>query len=130
MKDVNKVILVGRLGADPVQKETQSGKSMCRFSVATRIQSDPERTEWHRVVVWGNSAQPCAKYLHKGDLVYLEGSLRSHKFVTDDDETRMIHEIHAYKVNFLSLKREEAADETMETDEAEESLQVEEAAAR
>lgn len=105
MKDVNKVILVGRLGMDPVRKETRSGSFVCRFSVATRIPGERELTEWHRIVVWGPMSETCEKYLRKGDLVYLEGAIRTYRFTNEEQEAKVLFEVHASEISFLSPKR-------------------------
>ena len=107
MKDVNKMILVGRLGAEPVQRETKSGKSLVQFPVATsRVNSQKEQeTQWHRIVVWGKQAENCRQYLEKGQAVYIEGSLKTRKFMGKDGVEKTLHEIHADEVNFLSKSK-------------------------
>ena len=79
---VNKVILVGNLGKDPEVHNTQAGSKIVSFTLATsETWTDKasgerkERTEWHRVVVWGKLAELCGKYLAKGRQVYVEGRL-------------------------------------------------------
>lgn len=80
---VNKVILVGHLGADPELRYTANGTAVARFRIATtetftdRSGARQERTEWHRIVVWGKLAEICGQYLSKGKLVYIEGRIRS-----------------------------------------------------
>ncbi len=107
MKDVNKLILVGRLGAEPVQRETKSGKRVVQFPLATaRMNSQKEQeTQWHRVVVWGKQAEMCQQYLDKGQTVYVEGILKSRKYTTQGGEERTAYEVHADEVNFLSKAR-------------------------
>src|SRR5262245_52429514 len=79
---VNKVILVGNLGADPDMRYTPSGQGVCELRVATsdswtdKNGQRQERTEWHRVIVWGKRAEVCSKYLAKGRQVYVEGRLQ------------------------------------------------------
>ena len=74
---INKVLLIGRLGQDPELKYTPSGTPVCNFSLATsenwadKNGQKQERTEWHRVVVWGKLAELCNKYLAKGRQAYL-----------------------------------------------------------
>ena len=74
MSGVNKVIIVGRLGSDPEVKTVSSGQTVCRLSVATsenwtdRDGQRQERTEWHRVVIWGKMAEVCGQHLSKGSL--------------------------------------------------------------
>jgi single-strand DNA-binding protein len=108
MGSVNKVILVGNLGADPELKYTPSNRPLCNLSVATNeVFKDKggqrqERTEWHRVTVWGEQAESCSKYLAKGRSVYIEGRLQTRSW---DDKTdgkkRYSTEIVAERVVFL-----------------------------
>lgn len=80
---VNRVILVGNLGADPELRYTASGMAVAKFRIATsetytdRQGTRQERTEWHRVTAWGKLAEICGQYLSKGRLVYIEGRIRS-----------------------------------------------------
>ncbi len=126
MKDINKVILVGRLGGDPVQKETRSGIPVVSFSLATsrRVkgqeagspvedgqgmgersaessQEFQEETQWHRVISWGRQGEACAQYLKKGQPVYVEGFFRSRNYSGKDGTARTSFEVHAEKVSFL-----------------------------
>lgn len=108
MSGVNKVILVGRLGADPEIRYTQAGQGMCRFNMATsetwndKEGQRKERTEWHRVVVWGKMATVCGEYLKKGRQVYVEGRLQTRSW---EDKTtgakRYTTEVVAATVQFL-----------------------------
>lgn len=114
MKDVNKVILVGRLGADPVQRETKNGMSVVHFPVATSFRVKPkegvdgeipearsEETQWHRIVAWGKQGEVCAQYLKKGQSVFIEGVLKTRKFEGKDGNERLSVEVHADNVSFL-----------------------------
>ena len=114
MKDVNKIILVGRLGSDPVARETKSGISVVNFSVATsrKLKSEGteegaevgtalEETQWHRIVAWGKQGEICSQYLRKGQPVYIEGSVRTRKFESKDGAERIAFEVHAESVSFL-----------------------------
>jgi single-strand DNA-binding protein len=80
---VNKVILIGRLGADPEIRYTPSGAEVANFRIATsemwtnKNGEKEERTEWHRIVAWRNLAKICGEYLSKGRLVYIEGKIRT-----------------------------------------------------
>ncbi len=104
---VNKVIIVGRLGQDPELKYTPSGAAVCNFSVATsenwsdRDGQRQERTEWHRIVVWGKQAENCNQYLAKGRQVYLEGSLQTRSWEAKEGGKRYTTEIIARTVQFL-----------------------------
>jgi single-strand DNA-binding protein len=105
---VNKVILIGNLGADPDMRHTQSGASVCELRLATnRTWTDKnnqkqEEVEWHRVVCWAKLAERCAKYLRKGSSIYLEGRLRTRKWETKDGDDRYTTEVIANDVQFLS----------------------------
>jgi single-strand DNA-binding protein len=86
MGSINKVILIGNLGADPELKYTPSSRALCNLRVATtEVFKDKsgvkqERTEWHRVTVWGDQAENCSKYLAKGRSVYIEGKLQTRSY--------------------------------------------------
>ena len=103
---VNKVILVGNLGADPEMKNFDSGTVMARISLATtlvyrdRDQNKQERTEWHRVILWQKLAEIAEKYLKKGDQVYIEGSLRTRSY-EQDGQTKYITEIRGDNMTML-----------------------------
>lgn len=91
MASVNKVILIGNLGATPELKYLPSGQAVCTFSLATTEKwndkggQTQERTEWHSVEVWGKQAEACGKYLDKGRSVYVEGQIRTDSW--EDKET-------------------------------------------
>src|SRR5512132_2422226 len=98
---VNKVILVGHLGADPDMRYTPSGRGVCELRVATSERWNDkngqrqERTEWHRVVVWGKKAEVCSKYLSKGRQVYVEGRLRTRSWEDKEGNKRYTTEVVA-----------------------------------
>lgn len=106
-RGVNKVILVGNLGADPEMKYTPSGTPICTFRLATsetfkdRDGNQQERTEWHRVVAWSKLAEICGQYLAKGRQVYIEGSIRTRSWDDNDGNKRFMTEIVARDVQFL-----------------------------
>lgn len=107
MAGVNKVIVVGRLGADPEVKNISPEQTVARLSVATseswndRNGQKQERTEWHRIVVWGKLAELCGKYLSKGRQVYLEGKLQTRSWEDDQGVKKYTTEIVANTVQFL-----------------------------
>ncbi len=109
---VNKVILVGRLGADPEKLVTGSGKTVTKFNVATsEVWRDgggqkQERTEWHKIVVWGAQAENCAQYLAKGRQVYLEGRIQTRQWDDKEGNKRYTTEVVAQRVQFLGSKGE------------------------
>jgi single-strand DNA-binding protein len=94
MASVNKVILIGNLGRDPEIRYTQSGEPIANFTLATNeVWNDKsgqkqERTEWHRVEVFGKTAQVVRDYLTKGRQVYLEGSIRYEEWTDKDGNKR------------------------------------------
>src|SRR5271167_3381085 len=104
---VNKVILVGRLGQNPEVRYTPSGAAVANFSVATneswtdKSGQKQERTEWHKVVVWGKLAELCAQYLAKGRQCYLEGRLQTRQWQDKDGQTKYTTEVQAQTVQFL-----------------------------
>lgn len=104
---MNKVILIGRLGADPEITSTQNGTKVANLRLATneswkdKAGAQQERTEWHRVVVFGKLAELCGSYLSKGRQVCVEGSLRTRKWEDKDGQTRSTTEIVASSVHFL-----------------------------
>lgn len=113
MASVNKVIILGNLGKDPELRKAGS-QAVCNFSVATsdrwtdKNSGQPqERTEWHRIVVWGKQAENCAKYLQKGRSVYIEGRLQTREYPDPKDATqkRYSTEIVASAVQFIGSGR-------------------------
>lgn len=104
---VNKVIVLGRLGQDPELKYTPNGSAVCNFTVATsdswtdKSGQKQEKTEWHRVVVWGKLAELCNQYLSKGKQVYLEGSLQTRSWDDKQGQKRYTTEVLAKTVQFL-----------------------------
>ena len=107
MIGVNKVNLLGNLGADPETKKTASGQNITLFNLATsnawtnREGQRQEHTEWHRIVVWGKLAETCAEYLSKGRKVYIEGRLQTRSWEDDKGQKRYTTEIVANQVLFL-----------------------------
>lgn len=116
MAGVNKVIIIGRLGADPELKTVTGGQSVCRLSVATsenwtdREGQKQERTEWHRVVVWGKLAELCGKYLTKGRQAYIEGRLQTRSWEDQQGQKKYTTEVVANTVQFLSSGGEQRQD--------------------
>lgn len=106
MGSVNKVILVGNLGADPELKYTPTNRALCNLRIATtEVYKDKggqrqEKTEWHRVTVWGDSATNCSKYLAKGRSVYIEGRLQTRSY-DKDGQKHYATDVVADRVVFL-----------------------------
>jgi single-strand DNA-binding protein len=107
MAGVNKVILIGNLGRDPELRYTQSGQPVANFTMATTDRwNDPsgekkEKTEWHRIVVWGKQAEVAGEYLRKGRPVYIEGSLQTREWVDRDGNKRYTTEVRAQRLQLL-----------------------------
>jgi single-strand DNA-binding protein len=115
--NLNKVHLIGRLGGDPVMRTTQSGTKVANISIATQdfIKNKNEsETTWHRVVIWGKSAEFCGQYLKKGDAVYIDGTMKVRKFETSEGKMNYIHEIHSLKVQRLGYRRDKNQNEQAE----------------
>ncbi len=106
-RGVNKVILIGNLGADPELKYTASGTPVCTFRLATsetfkdREGNQQERTEWHRIVAWAKLGEIAAQYLSKGRQVYIEGSIRTRSWEDQSGERKYMTEIVARDIQFL-----------------------------
>ncbi|MFZ0430237.1 MAG: single-stranded DNA-binding protein [Acidobacteriota bacterium] len=107
---VNRVFLIGRLGRDPEIRYTQSRQAVANFSLATTerwADSDgkrQERTEWHRIVVWGKLAEICGQYLKKGRLVFIEGRLQTRDWDDRDGNKRQTTEIVASNMQMLESR--------------------------
>lgn len=104
---MNKAIIIGNLGADPVKRFTQSGSAVTNFSLATSEKwTDKngelqENTEWHKIVVFGKQAESCEKYLSKGRPVCVEGKIQTNEWEDKDGNKRYTTEIVAQSVKFL-----------------------------
>ena len=107
MAGVNKAILVGNLGRDPELRQTPNGQSVVNFTLATsetwtdKSGERVERTEWHRIVAWGRTAEMCNQYLSKGRTVYVEGRIQTREWEDKDGNKRYTTEINANTVNFI-----------------------------
>lgn len=111
MAGVNKVILIGNLGRDPELRYTQNGQAVVNFTLATSENwtdkggERVERTEWHRIVVWGKVGELCAQYLAKGRTVYIEGRIQTREWEDKEGNKRQTTEINAQTVQFLGGPR-------------------------
>ena len=107
---VNKVILIGRLGQDPELKYTQSGTAVANISIATnevwkgKDGATQDRTEWHRLVLWGKLAEIAEKYLKKGQQAYFEGKLQTRSWEDKDSVKRYTTEIVVNNMQLLGTK--------------------------
>lgn len=112
---VNKVILVGNLGADPEIRYTQSGTAVASLRLATsrkwkdRDGNVQDETEWHRVIVWAQQAEYCSNYLSKGSKIYVEGRLQTRKWKDQNNIDRYTTEIVASTVQNLSPRPSDGA---------------------
>lgn len=110
-KSVNKVILVGNVGKQPDIRATQSGAKVANFSLATsssyKDKSDEwqEKTEWHRCVAFGKTAEAIEKYVGKGSKLYVEGALETREWEKDGIK-RYSTEVKAYQVVFLDSRQD------------------------
>jgi single-strand DNA-binding protein len=107
MASLNKVMLIGNLGADPEIRYTPSGAAVANFNMATKAQwttkegEKQDKTEWHRIVAWRRLGEICGEYLHKGSLVYIEGRLQTRSWEDRDGNKRYTTEIVAQGMQML-----------------------------
>ncbi len=114
-RTINRVELLGRVGADPEMRYSQSGTAVTTLRLATdrRRQNGDTEADWHSVVCWGKQAEAVAQYVKKGNRLFIAGSLAQNTFETEDGQRRHRTEIHAQEVVFLDsngnghTKREE-----------------------
>src|SRR5213593_2464860 len=117
MSGVNKVILVGNLGANPEMRFTQGGQAVANLRIATTERwtdkngQKQEATEWHRVVVWGRQAEIVGQYLTKGRQVYVEGRIRTRQWQDQSGQKRYTTEIVAQNVLMLGGRGERGPEE-------------------
>jgi single-strand DNA-binding protein len=118
---VNKVILVGNLGADPEIRYTQSGTPVVNFRIATTERwkspdgQQQEQTEWHSIVAWRRLAEICAEYLAKGTKVYIEGKLQTRKWQDQNGNDRYTTEIVARDMQILTPRGAAAGSSSYES---------------
>ena len=111
MGSVNKVILVGNLGRDAEVRYTSGGSAVATISVATtEVWNDKssgerqEKTEWHRVVIWGKTAENLKDYLTKGKQIYVEGKLQTRKWQDRDGNDKYTTEIRSDRIVLLGVR--------------------------
>ena len=110
MASVNKVILIGNLGRDPEVRYMPSGDAMCNLNMATtdtwrdKAGEKQEKTEWHRVVMFGKQAEVAGEYLKKGSPVYIEGRLQTRKWTDKEGQDRYTTEIVADRMQMLGSR--------------------------
>jgi len=109
---LNKVMLIGNVGKEPEVRYVEEGVATAVFSLATTTRGYtlpngtvvPERTEWHRVLVWRKLAEVVEKYVHTGDKLYIEGEIRTRSYTDKQGRTHNITEIWANNMEMLSSK--------------------------
>lgn len=122
MASVNKVILVGNLGADPELRYTNTGTAVANLRIATNEQwtdkngERQSRTEWHNIVAWGKLGEICGKYLRKGRSIYVEGRLQTRTWDDQSGQKRYTTEVVAQVMQMLGGRPGEAGGETTEPD--------------
>jgi len=127
---VNKVILVGNVGADPDVKYLENGVAVCRLSLATnetytRKEEKVTQTEWHRLVLWRKLAEIAEKHVKKGDLLYVEGRLRSNSWEDKEGIKRYTTEIFVDSFKFIGSR----GDKEVQTSDVVEKSQTQSAGA-
>jgi single-strand DNA-binding protein len=104
---MNIAVIIGNLGADPELRHTKNGNAVCNFTVATTDRwkdkqgNQQEKTEWHKIVVWGKQAENCERYLSKGRKVSVRGSIQTRDWEDKDGNKRYTTEIVGQEVEFL-----------------------------
>ena len=117
MSGVNKVILIGNLGANPELRYTQGQQAVANLRLATterwtdKSGQKQEATEWHRVVVWGRQAEIAGQYLTKGRQIYVEGSIRTRQWQDQQGQKRYTTEIVARNIQMMGGRGERSAEE-------------------
>lgn len=110
MRGLNKVCLIGHLGKDPEVKLLEKKMKVSRFSLATSESYKDANgklktnTDWHNIVMWGNLAEVSEKYLHKGNLVYLEGKLKQRNYESKTGDKKYVTEVVAEHIIMLGTK--------------------------
>ena len=121
-KGINKVILIGNLGRDPETKHFSNGGSVCNCAVATsetwkdrQTGEQKEKTEWHNLAFNGRLAEIAQQYLHKGSKIYIEGSLRTRKWQTQQGQDKYTTEIIVNELQMLDSRGESVSTSTSNT---------------
>jgi len=124
INSLNKVMLIGNLGADPEMRYLpQQERKVARFNIATKerlfnpnTRESSDRTEWHRIVVWGKLAEFCEKYLAKGRQILIEGKLRTRDWQDKEGNKRRTTEVEAINIVLLGRREGSSATSTDTTD--------------
>jgi single-strand DNA-binding protein len=114
-RGINKAILIGNLGGDPETRQTAGGNAVTNFRIATsenwrdrQTGEQQERTEWHRVVLFGKLGEIAGEYLRKGSKVYIEGRIQTRKWQGQDGQDRWTTEIVANEMQMLDSRGDRA----------------------
>ncbi|MDL1966126.1 MAG: single-stranded DNA-binding protein [Candidatus Desulfofervidus auxilii] len=124
MAGINKVILIGHLGADPELRYTPNGTPVANFRIATTERwtnkqgERTESTEWHRIVAWGKLGEFCGQYLNKGKQIYIEGRLRTRSWEDRDGKKQWTTEIIAQRLQLLGKPEKPSEEEVPVPEEA------------
>jgi single-strand DNA-binding protein len=119
MASLNRVQLIGRVGREPESKTTANDKHLCTFTLAVDLRwkdksgEVKKETDWFNIEAWGKTAEFCDKHVHKGELVFLEGQLRNHKYESNG-ETRTITKIILDNLQLFEWRGEEPEEEVVE----------------
>ena len=114
-RGLNKVMIIGNLGQDPEVRFLPSGDSVCNISVATdesyktKEGQKVEKTEWHKVTMFGKLAEISGEYLRKGSKVYIEGKLETRKWQAQDGTDRYSTDIKAFQMQMLDNKGDQSS---------------------
>ncbi|MBM32165.1 MAG: single-stranded DNA-binding protein [Chloroflexi bacterium] len=129
---LNKIMLIGNLGADPELRYTPSGDPVTNFSIAvTQSYNDSssgervDNTEWFDVSVWGRQAESVNQYLGKGSKVYVEGRFQSREYVSADGQPRKAYGVRAITVQFLDRRQDNDQNQGTDTKENIENINQE-----
>lgn len=132
MSSLNKAMIIGRLGADPEVRYTQSNTAVATMNVATSERYKDkngelqENTEWHRVVAWSRLAEICQEYLKKGSLVYFEGPIQTREWEDKDGQKKYTTEIKALNMQMLDSRSDQASSSPKGNKSAATSVEIDE----
>ena len=124
MRDINRVLLKGRLGCEPTLRQTKNGIAVASFTMATETflkTKNESETTWHRIVVWGRPAIKCGNDLKKGMTVFIEGKFRTRKWEDEKGVANYMHEVHTDRITFVDSRMTYKAT-TLEIESGAESL--------
>ena len=114
---INKVLLLGRLGKDPLIRQLDNGRVVCNVTLATndfytdREGNRKESTEWHNLEIWDNQARTAEKYLRKGSVIYVEGKIRTDKFTDADGVEKQIKKIRVLIMQMMGSMQSKSGDD-------------------